>query len=461
VAPGSGSTGGTGSTGTTGTTTGGSSGTSGISENGAETCVGTAPALQLGQPVSGDTQGFANDYQADGASTDTCFPGLATAQGPDMVYRFVPPSTGSYTFTATPDPNYDVVLVVFDGSCQNPIVSCTLGRDVGGKGAPESATANLSAGSTYFVVVDGYTNAQDATSNNYGQFTLVVNTAAACSDTPLTQLSGPGTSQTVTGTTATAISTYSGTCGTAGFPDPSVAYTFTTTATTDLFATVSSTDGSFTPLLSIGTGCSSSYTEQTCNALGGTASSLSLTSLPAGTYTMQVAGYGVFGGSSGPYSLTVQLAANTPPPANEVCSGATPISLSGRPDGGLGTSLSVSNLGASINKPSSAGGHCTGNGHGPSVVYSVQLSSPEPSLTATLLPGDGGLDLPLVSIQASPCYENYDGGVVTNELACGFWADDGGAVAHTTSLRSGTYYLWVNESSQGIPGTGTLEVTVP
>jgi hypothetical protein len=158
----------------------------------------------------------------------------------------------------------------------------------------------------------------------------------------------------------------------------------------------------------------------------------------------------------------VNLNPHAPPPANDLCAGATPITLSSRPDGGLGAALTVTNAGATNDTVSSASGACAGNGYGGDVVYSLHLSTSQPGITARISELDGGMNEPVVSIQSAPCTLNPDGGSLANELACGDWQiTDGGAVAKTGALSSGDYFIWVDSFRAGTPGQATLEVTVP
>jgi hypothetical protein len=104
-----------------------------------------------------------------GATNDTspgtpCLRSPQSATGPDVVYQFTPASSQNYDFTVTPVANYDASLYVVT-DCVNA-TGCR-GADVGGGGSPETLRRNLNAGTTYFIVVDGF-------QGDFGDFTLTV-----------------------------------------------------------------------------------------------------------------------------------------------------------------------------------------------------------------------------------------------------------------------------------------------
>jgi hypothetical protein len=70
-----------------------------------------------------------------------------------VVYQFTPGDSQVYNMTATPNGRFDVSLYITT-DCST-IASC-FGADFGGKGAPETLLRPLNAGTTYFIVVDGF-----------------------------------------------------------------------------------------------------------------------------------------------------------------------------------------------------------------------------------------------------------------------------------------------------------------
>jgi len=128
------------------------------------TAVVIDPATQLGVDIAGDTTNASNDLSF-GSSGDACT-GYSTS-GNDVIYSFTPVDTGSYTVTATPT-NFDINTYLLS-SCDSStgISACVVGADDHASGA-ESFTTTLTAGTTYFIVVDGYQ------SSSKGPFTLNV-----------------------------------------------------------------------------------------------------------------------------------------------------------------------------------------------------------------------------------------------------------------------------------------------
>ncbi|MEK6325159.1 MAG: choice-of-anchor D domain-containing protein [Acidobacteriota bacterium] len=116
-----------------------------------DTC-GTATVIdpsRLPFSVSGTTFGATNDLDP-GAS---CFTSSQSTNGADVVYQFTPADTQLYVITVTPSGRYDTsVYLITDCSA---IAGC-FGADVGGGGTPEIIRTTLNAGTTYFVVVDGF-----------------------------------------------------------------------------------------------------------------------------------------------------------------------------------------------------------------------------------------------------------------------------------------------------------------
>ncbi len=81
--------------------------------------------------------------------------GCATGPGADVVYRFTPTVTDSYTIGATPgDVNFDLSLYVVT-DCTSPAISCVTGANERAVGKTEFFTTTLNAGTTYFIIVDG------------------------------------------------------------------------------------------------------------------------------------------------------------------------------------------------------------------------------------------------------------------------------------------------------------------
>ncbi|HSE96919.1 MAG TPA: hypothetical protein VLD57_01530, partial [Blastocatellia bacterium] len=141
-----------------------------------ETCATPieVPASQLPFTAQGTTFGTI-DHLNPGTP---CLRSQQSARGPDLVYRFVPASTQSYVITATPVGNYDLTTYVVT-DC-NTFSSCTAG-DFAGAGNEEVIRRPLNAGTTYFIVVDGF-------QGDAGDFTLKIEPAIILSPAAPTNL---------------------------------------------------------------------------------------------------------------------------------------------------------------------------------------------------------------------------------------------------------------------------------
>jgi hypothetical protein len=157
-----------------------------------DTCAGAA-ALSLDTPVTGTTEFASNDYHLSGAA---CFTGLgqtaSTADGNDVVYSFVAPSVGSYSFRAT---NFDIVsnLVLYTASscpAATPgtpvtVATCSAASNrVTVNTSEEVVCQPLTAGQQVFIFVD-----QSVVTSDGSSFTIEVNLCAReaePNDTPAT-----------------------------------------------------------------------------------------------------------------------------------------------------------------------------------------------------------------------------------------------------------------------------------
>jgi hypothetical protein len=97
----------------------------------------------------GTTFGAGNDLDPG----QSCFSSALSTRGADVVYQFTPGDTQVYNITVTPFADYDVSLFLTT-DCAT-IANCS-GRDITGAGSPETLLQNLIAGTTYFIVVDGF-----------------------------------------------------------------------------------------------------------------------------------------------------------------------------------------------------------------------------------------------------------------------------------------------------------------
>jgi hypothetical protein len=116
-----------------------------------ETCA-TATVIdpsRLPFNASATTFGATNDVDPG----ETCFTQIMSSRGPDVVFQFTPADTQLYFITVTPKGDYDATLYVTT-NCSN-FATC-LSADFGGAGDPETVAHSLTAGTTYFIAVDGF-----------------------------------------------------------------------------------------------------------------------------------------------------------------------------------------------------------------------------------------------------------------------------------------------------------------
>jgi hypothetical protein len=102
--------------------------------------------------------------------TGTC---AATSPAPEKVFQWTPATSGTATIQtcSTSGTNFDTVLYMRTGTCQGTQAACnddTSGCSTGaGQGLGSRIRPNVTAGQTYFIVVDGYASSE-------GNFTLSI-----------------------------------------------------------------------------------------------------------------------------------------------------------------------------------------------------------------------------------------------------------------------------------------------
>lgn len=104
---------------------------------------------RLPASIPGSTFGAANNLDP-GAS---CSLSSLSTQGPDVVFQFTPADSQQYVITVTPSGRYDTSVYVTTDCASS--AGC-FGSDARGAGTPEIVRVNLNAGTTYFIVVDGF-----------------------------------------------------------------------------------------------------------------------------------------------------------------------------------------------------------------------------------------------------------------------------------------------------------------
>lgn len=124
---------------------------------GGENCANAAVIAALPFIDAGDTNFFANDYQL------TCVFGEAgDSNARDVVYKYTPQQDESVSISLSGSA-YDTELYVFEGACpdEDLPIACSDDDAFGPDGRnfnAHIANVELSAGITYYIVIDGYLN---------------------------------------------------------------------------------------------------------------------------------------------------------------------------------------------------------------------------------------------------------------------------------------------------------------
>ena len=122
------------------------------------------PAGPLG--VTGDTSGATDNYSA---LTYSAACRRSFFDGRDLVYQYTATATGSVTATVSPEATFDAALLLLQPTCG--AAQCVRFADAGGPGVPEAFSFAVTAGQTYFLVVD---SANIESPSAFGRFTLTV-----------------------------------------------------------------------------------------------------------------------------------------------------------------------------------------------------------------------------------------------------------------------------------------------
>ncbi|WP_437835320.1 MXAN_6577-like cysteine-rich protein [Sorangium sp. So ce1153] len=225
---------------------------------------------------------------------DAITPSCGHAGGPDVSYTFTAPADGKYVFD-TFGSEYNTVLELQDGGCNGDVIECN--NDSRG-GMQSRITAELSAGQTVVVVVDGFEGASGAYTLNISEWE-----PPPC---PMIDL-GSTYPQTVMGNTSGLDNYLQASC--ASGESPEVSYSFTAPA--DGRYTFNTTGSTFDTVLHVHDG-SCTGTSLGCNDGSGSASQV-VTPLVAGQ-TAYVVVDGAYG-AAGAYTLNVTGIPAPPCPA--------------------------------------------------------------------------------------------------------------------------------------------------
>ncbi|MBI5535717.1 MAG: hypothetical protein HY898_23500 [Deltaproteobacteria bacterium] len=106
-----------------------------------------------GSPPAANATGNTNDNWND--YTGSC----TTGASEDVVYHVIAPQAGTMKVTATPATGFDVAVYVRQGTCTGTQVGC---KDALGSGSAEVLNVTATAGTDYYIFVDGYQGASGA-----------------------------------------------------------------------------------------------------------------------------------------------------------------------------------------------------------------------------------------------------------------------------------------------------------
>ena len=170
----------------------------------ADTCtaatpeIGTLPYAPAADTTVGQVDNF--DLPADttnptcavgatctGAGPAGSLPGGAiytgTGTGPDRAYRIITNANCALTITMDPTGAQDLALIVYQANCSSSLADCACVDDTGVGGVAESVVLSAVAGTTYFVVIDGYSTGATPPGPS-GPFTLSI-TGTGCALVPV------------------------------------------------------------------------------------------------------------------------------------------------------------------------------------------------------------------------------------------------------------------------------------
>ncbi|MFN7133186.1 MAG: hypothetical protein ACK4N5_13995, partial [Myxococcales bacterium] len=401
---------------------------------GGDTCLNPGTLnLSSGQTtVTGDLSSANHDIQ-----------GLCGGNGRDVVYRFTLSSPKDFAATVTAVTTGMRPVIYLATACGG---GTELRCNTSGTGASATITHQELPAGTYYLWVDSTAGFPQ------GQFSLQVSASEppppVAGDTcgnPLTLSFNSAGNATVTGTTAGAKADYTSvTCSSTG---ADVVYTFTTPFTGPFSATVTPHVGTgHRPALYLLSRCprQTSGDEVACataSSSGGTGT-LSLGSLPAGTYFLVVDGVS----GSGAFDLSASRATSNQVNTGENCSSVIPLTF---------TNNEVTVSGSTIGRQhdtASSNTNC-GGGSAPDVVYSFNNPVANGAVQINIKNKTPGWT-PSIYMRSS---------CSSNELACNYARAPGAdGLLLIDKVPAGQIYLWIDgkDSSSGAFDL-TVRVNVP
>jgi hypothetical protein len=371
-----------------------------------------------GGTFNGDTTNATNDYDP-GSAGCTGFP----ETGHDVAY--VVTLHPNDRIVASLDAPWDSALYLVS-DCANVGTSCVAGSDAGN---PEHIDYTSTGGGTYYLIVDGYANAQ-------GTFTLTVSVspgAVTTGDTCATAIAVPSGGGSFNGTTVGLNDDYHPLISCTGRLEPGADQVYSMTlGNGDVMAARSTFDPGFDGALYLVNSCTNITTCLVgADQFGaGQAESLRWVAQSAGTYDLIVDSSAP--SSSGGHDLTVTTYTGV------TCMLAAPLNTTG--------TEYVSTSGHPNSYSPNSGG-CTGyTENGPDRAYSVTVNAGD-QLQVTLH-GNGGWDAALYVVSNcsdinGSCVAGSDVGTNTDETVAPVFP------------TSGVYYV-IADGYNGTQGSGTL-----
>jgi hypothetical protein len=380
----------------------------------AEKCPG-APVPWVGSGTQDRTASVTGDTANRWSDHNSAACGAASA--PDAVYAFTPDVDGLLSLTLAPQ-GWDAAMYVRT-TCATPSTELTC-QDPGGSGTAEKWQAWATAGTTYYVFVDGSYN------SSAGPYTL---SAVLTPQKPNEKCPGeaavwtgsgnnPRTFQATDDTSKHWSDHNSAACGSATARDT----VYALTPDVDGIMTVDVTPTGWDAALYLRTTCAQAGTELACHDSGGSGGKETHVMWATAGTTVYAFVDGSYSTSAGPYTFNARLAPKLPA---DQCPGE-PITLSGTPPSGQANG-NTGDLWSDYN------GSCNSSGR-PDGVYQV-VAPQTGNLKITLTPT--GFDAVLY-VRSANC-------ATGTQLACRDLAGSGQAEAATVAVTQGTtYYIFVD-----------------
>ncbi|MEZ4372968.1 MAG: hypothetical protein R3B07_19245 [Polyangiaceae bacterium] len=233
--------------------------------------------------ASGDTSNRPNNY---GSS------GCGSAAG-DAVYALTAPVNGTLTVEVSGSFDSEIFLST---SCGDYDLAC---NDDTGSSGTETFSVPVASGTTYYVVIDGYSSSYSGSYN----VNATITEPAANDVCPGEDLTFNGNTASVSGSTVNSTNDYAGTCGTGGGYSPELVYHFVAPTTGSYTATLTGSS-SYDSVLYVRSGTCGSGAELDCaddRASGGT-ETVTFNATANTDYWVFVDGYG---GKSGTFTLNI------------------------------------------------------------------------------------------------------------------------------------------------------------